>query len=406
MMYIQSKQEASMKFRTVPAVLILLFMTACNGTFAIGLEPTSNNTTSLTPVVTNIQSPNNPFLPTDTLPAATATLSPINTSIPLATATIVPSKTPSPAATNTDAPKPIPPNYIDDRSAPSQVIVSLYNAINRREYLRAYNYWINPSTSQGSFASFANGYNDTASVNLVFGQITGDAGAGQLYYAVPVILKTISKDGTHANYAACYIVHQTQPANFGEPPFIPMSIDRGSAKPSAINTSEASTLATACSGYPNGGEPVAASGTNLNIDKNNFLDNRSGPIETISSFLNALNLKQYVRAYYYYQNPGTYPGAFDPYAAGYSNTDVIMATFGTVQSEGAAGSLYYKVSMAMKVLTTSKATQTFVGCYTLHLAQPTVQATPPFQPLGIISGKFTQVANGTAVVPLLATACN
>ena len=118
------------------------------------------------------------------------------------------------------------------------------------------------------------------------------------------------------------------------------------------------------------GDQVAVSGTSLNIDKSNFLDNRSGPIETVSSFLNALNLKQYVRAYYYYQNPSTYPGPFDPYAAGYSNTDVITATFGNVQSEGAAGSMYFKVPLAMKVLTTSNTIQTFVGCYTLRLAQP------------------------------------
>jgi len=77
-----------------------------------------------------------------------------------------------------------------------------------------------------------------------------DAGAGQLYYTVPVILKTSSKDGTHANYAACYIGAPGPPANFGEPPFIPMSIDRGSAKPSVSMPSEASTLATACSGIP------------------------------------------------------------------------------------------------------------------------------------------------------------
>ena len=80
--------------------------------------------------------------------------------------------------------------------------------------------------------------------------------------------------------------------------------------------------------------------------------------------------------------------------------------FGTVQGEGAAGSLYYKVPLALKALTTSGAAQTFVGCYTLRLAQPAVQATPPFQPIGIIAGKFTQVANGTDVVPLLPTACN
>jgi hypothetical protein len=395
-----------MKFRALSAILIVLFISACNGTFSIGFEQSSNQPTLAAPTLTITQVPGTPLLPTDTLIAATATFSPSNTPVPTATLTTTPSNTPAPIDFNTTVPNPIPPDYIDDRSTPSQVIVSLYNAINRQEYLRAYNYWNNPSTSQGGFDAFANGYKNTVSVSLVFGQITGDAGAGQIHYTIPVILKTTARDGTHANYAACYIVHQAQPANFGEPPFIPMNIDRGSAKPSAINASNASVLTTACSAYPTGGDLVPVSGSNLNLDKSNFLDNRSGPIETVSSFLNALNLKQYVRAYYYYQNPATYPGPFDPYAAGYSNTGVITATFGTVQSEGAAGSLYFKVPLAMKVLTTSNTTQTFVGCYTLRLAQPAIQATPPFQPMGIYSGKFTQVANGTNVVPLLTTSCN
>ncbi len=81
--------------------------------------------------------------------------------------------------------------------------------------------------------------------------------------------------------------------------------------------------------FPTGANPVAASGVNLSIDKTNFLDNRSGPVETVSSFLNALNLKQYVRAYYYFQTPATFPGAYDAWAAGYSNTDTITVSFGT-----------------------------------------------------------------------------
>jgi hypothetical protein len=393
-----------MKFRTLSAVVIFLLMTACNGTIAVGLETSTN--TPQAPVATNTQSPGNLIMPTDTLPVPTTTSLPINTPAPAATATLAPSKTPVPVILNTAVPNPVNPNYIDDRSTPSQVIVSLYNAINRQEYLRAYNYWSDPSASQGNFNTFAKGYANTSAVSLVFGQITGDAGAGQLYYTVPVILKSTARDGTHANFAACYIVHRAQPANFGEPPFNPMNIDRGSAKASSLIASDASALTTACNGFPSGGSPVAASGTSLNIDKSNFLDNRSGPIETISSFLNALNLKQYVRAYYYYQTPATYPGPFDPYAAGYANTDVITATFGTFQSEGAAGSLYYKVPLAEIVLTTTNTIQTFVGCYTLRLSQPTVQATPPFQPMGIVSGKFTQVTNGTATAPLLSTACN
>ncbi len=263
-----------------------------------------------------------------------------------------------------------------------------------------------PLIALGSFTAYANGYQDTASVALVFGKIGGDAGMSQVYYTIPVILKVTKRNGTHTNYAACYVVHETSPDVYGAPPFSPMGVDRGSAKVADMNASDASVLASACSGYPSGPMTAPAVGASLDISKNNFLDNRSGPIETISSFLNALNLKQYVRAYSYFQDPATYPGAYGPYAAGYANTGSITVTFGTVQNEGAAGSLYYKVPLTMHVLTTSSTTQDFVGCYTLRLGQPAVQATPPFQPMGIIAGKFQQVNTHADAITQLPTACN
>ena len=381
--------------------------------FALALFACSLTNTTTSPVLPT-ETISNPIAVT-LIPATStdsATKTPENTAmptatVPAATATLTPSATSAPAATDTAAPvqNPASGNYIDDRSTPSQVIVSLYNAINRQEYLRAYNYWMNPATSLDSFTAYANGYQDTAAVVLVFGQITGDAGMSQVYYTIPVILKVMTRNGTHTNFAACYIVHEASPYVFSAPPFPPMGIDRGSAKKTDISASDSSVLATACSGYPSGPMPVPVSSEGLNIDKSNFMDNRSGPIETVSSFLNALNLKQYVRAYSYYQDPATYPGPYSPYAAGYADTDVITATFGTVQSEGAAGNQYFKVPLALHVLTTSRARQIFVGCYTLHLAQPAVQDTPPFQPMGIISGKFTQFTNGTDVNPLLPKAC-
>ena len=354
---------------------------------------------------------NNPTVAaaTSTLPAATATLAPSNTPVPLATATLAPSATLMPIATNAAPLVTVPAstNYIDDRSTPSQVIVSFYNAIARQEYSRAYDYYSDPATSLGNFTSFANGYNDTASVDLVFGPITGDPGMSQVYYTIPVILKATAKNSTRSNFAACYIVYETNPGVYGAPPISPMGIDRGSAQASNINSSDGSVLATACSAYPAGGNPPFSASTNsLSIDKNNFVDNRSGPIETVSSLLNAINLKQYVRAYSYYQDPTNFPGPYDPYAAGYANMDTITVTFGTVQSEGAAGSTYYKVPLAEKVFTTTSTTQTFVGCYTLRLGQPANQTVPPFNPMGITAGTFNLVNNSTDVNTLLPTACN
>ena len=392
-----------MKLRFLSAFFIVLCISACNSIFQVGLENSTG--TTATPASLNTVVP--------TVPAA-ATLSPTNTPAPLATlragsATPLLSSTPLAVATDDVPPVAVPAatNYIDDRSTPSQVIVSFYNAIDRQENARAYGYYANPATSLGSFTSFASGYQNTLSVDLVFGPITGDPGMSQVYYTIPVILKATAKDGTRTNYAACYVVHETNPDVYGAPPIFPMSIERGSAVQSDPTASDANVLAAACSAYPAGGNPpFSASANSLNIDKSNFVDNRSGPVETVSSLLNALNLKQYVRAYSYYQDPTTYPGAYDSYAAGYANTDTITVTFGTVQNEGAAGSTYYKVPLAEKVLTTGSTTQTFVGCYTLRLGQPANQTTPPFHPMGITAGQFSQVANGSDVTALLATACN
>ncbi len=180
-------------------IIIILALSACG--------PTSTTTPPAIP--TNATGIPTAVAPTAALPQSTATLIPTAT-LPAATATLVPSDTPLPVATATvsQGTNPGSANYIDDRSTPSQVIVSFYNAVNRKEYLRAYSYYADPATTLGSYTSFANGYSDTASVDLVFGQITGDPGMSQVYYTIPVILKATSTTNTHTNYAACYVVHE------------------------------------------------------------------------------------------------------------------------------------------------------------------------------------------------------
>ena len=323
----------------------------------------------------------------------------------------MPTTTPLPKV-NTPTPQTPPASsgsspYLDDRSNPVALIRSYYSAVNRKEYLRAYSYWRDPATRLGTLASFSNGYSHTASVGLVFGSITGDAGAGQMYYTVPVRLKGTASNGVHQDYAACYVVHISQPGFYGAPPITPMNIDRGTAKSVNVNTTDAVVLANACNGpdYPIT-SPVSVGPTSLDISKNNYLDNRSDPIATVSSYLNALNRKEYVRAYSYAQNPAAEFGSYSNYEAGYTDTDVITVTFGTVLSDAGAGNLNYKVPLAMRVLSTAATTQTFVGCYSLHLSQPGVQGVYPFQPMGLTGGKFKTVANNVDTHPLLATDCN
>jgi hypothetical protein len=395
-----------MKPKPFLLTLAILVLFACSGPLNVVINTGGQGPTAV-PAITEV---NSPAVAATNQPAATAPAQSAATETavaPPSTDTPLPSN-PQPTAasgttTSVDAGA---SNYIDDRSTPSQLIVSYFNAINRREYSRAYGYYRDPAGTLGSFSAFSAGYGSTASVALVFGEISGDQAMSQLHYTVPVVLKVTSTGGTRTNFAACYLLRASVADVFGAPPFVPMGIDRGSASPSNVNADDASVLANACSGYPAGSYSVPVAGNPISVDSTNFLDDRSGPLETVNSLLNALNRRQYVRAYSYFSNAASYPGDYSSYAGGFGNTDQIAPTFGTVQSQGAAGSLYYKVPLGMTVATTTHSTQYFVGCFTLRLAQPGVQVTPPFQPMGITAGKFKLVNSASQLSIQLPAACN
>ena len=68
------------------------------------------------------------------------------------------------------------------------MIQSYYNAVNRKEYTRAYAYWEAGATGLAPFGTFAAGYANTKSVTLQTKPGTTAVGAGQLYYSVPAVV--------------------------------------------------------------------------------------------------------------------------------------------------------------------------------------------------------------------------
>ena len=96
---------------------------------------------------------------------------------------------------------------------------------------------------------------------------------------------------------------------------------------------------------------------------------------------------------------------FAQFEQGYTSTASVDLTLGTVASDAGAGQLHYTVPFVLKATTADGATQTFAGCYTLHLAQPAIQGTPPFQPLAITGATVQQVANDANPATLLAQGC-
>jgi len=121
--------------------------------------------------------------------------------------------------------------FIDDRSSPERVLVSLYNAISRQEYLRAWSYFGDGAAPP--FETFRDGYRDTAAVELRIGAIASEGTAGSIHSQVPVALRATGTDGTVAVYVGCYRLTQVQPALQEVPPFRPVVIDGGAFQSTA-----------------------------------------------------------------------------------------------------------------------------------------------------------------------------
>ncbi len=102
--------------------------------------------------------------------------------------------------------------FYEDRTDPVAALVSFYNAVNRKEYERAYGYFQgapNPSPDLvGPYAQFAQGYANTASVTLAVGKVVEDAGAGNLFASFPVVITAKQTNGSTQVFSGCYFMHR------------------------------------------------------------------------------------------------------------------------------------------------------------------------------------------------------
>ena len=116
-----------------------------------------------------------------------------------------------------------------------------------------------------------------------------------------------------------------------------------------------------------------------------YVDDRSTPEAVIASFYNAIDRQEYARAYSYYEDGQGVP-KFDAFSAGYQNTATVKLTLGKPAAEGAAGSTYWTLPVSLDATDGKGKHSYFAGCYTLRLANPAIQAAPPFEPIHITDG--------------------
>jgi hypothetical protein len=344
--------------------------------------------------------PANPSATDDTV--GTATHLPVDRTVPVITTTSQP-------ATETRVPNSDQFPYIDNRSSGSDLMISFVNAINRKEYVRAYSYWQNGAAQLPPYDQFAQGYANTTSVQLTIGAVTMGVGAGQMYWAVPVVMIATTSSGATQTYVGCYVTHLGQPANYGTPPFVHMDIQSATVKQVANGTDTSGPLASACQSAGMAGEPLPAQPTFApdDISAQRYLDDLSDPVEVLRSYFNAINRREYVRAYTYWEMnaAASQLPPYDQFAQGYQDTSSVQLTTGQVNSEAGAGQIYFSVPVTLISRTTAGITQNYVGCYRLHLSQPANYGAPPFMPLGIISANLKQTANGSDTSSMMAQAC-
>lgn len=127
--------------------------------------------------------------------------------------------------------------YVDDRSSADAVIRSLYSAINRYEFARAWDYFGNTKPAK-DFDSFVNGYDGTDKVEVRTGAVSDEGAAGSIYFNVPVAIRATDKNGGEKVFAGCYTLRQVN-AQIQAPPFDPIHIEKGALKPSTAEFEEA-----------------------------------------------------------------------------------------------------------------------------------------------------------------------
>lgn len=236
---------------------------------------------------------------------------------------------------------------LDYRADPVLVVASYYNAINLNDYARAYGYWENPPKG-ATLAQFAAGYTDTVgAAAFVRLPAASDAGAGNIFAAVPVLLAADHTDGSQHFYAGCFTVHKVN-VPVGSAPEPDPDWHLNSALMREVTTFDLSLLDSACQQT----ETLAS-----------VVPNLTSPVSLLSSYYGAIMNRDYARAYGYWENPPE--PTLQQFAQGFANTnDVSVIVRLDALVEGAAGSSYASLPTLVTSTLSSGTRQFFTGCLT------------------------------------------
>jgi len=206
--------------------------------------------------------------------------------------------------------------------------------------------------------------------------------------------------------ADCFYLHLSSPDLQAEPPFRPLGIERLVRRPISPQEDPAQVLGEVCPSDAGGAYDPPAAYDPDDIGAERYLDDRSDPTQVLRSMFNALNRREYARSgtrsmprpahstssQTDMRTPGLSPSS--------SVRSCVTVEFGEIVADAGAGQYHYQAPVILRAETTTGAAQVFVACYTLHISNPSFQASPPFQPLAIRSGTARQVTEADAAARL------
>lgn len=106
-----------------------------------------------------------------------------------------------------DSPDPDARPPRDDRGDPIAMLMSYYEAINARDYRRAYRFWESP---ESPYERFVAGFADTDRVRLLVEPSGRNEGAaGSVYAEITTIVVATTRAGSERVFAGCYTVRRS-----------------------------------------------------------------------------------------------------------------------------------------------------------------------------------------------------
>ncbi len=140
-----------------------------------------------------------------------------------------------------------------------------------------------------------------------------------------------------------------------------------------------------------------------------FYENQTDPVKALKSYYNAINRKEYERAYrYFFGTPNPSPDIAPPYdqfVQGYADTTFTTLAAGKVESEGAAGSLYAVFQAVVAATHTDNSTHVYSGCYIMRRINDGISPNPNDVLWHVYSAKLSEVPANSNVDQLLAQTC-